>query len=124
MRYGLFILIACVIIRQRKKLSDKRKNKLLRLAEKYNFIIIEDDDFEFSILKEKTDSLFRKSSGNRVIYIGAFGKFLNSSFQMSFLIAPIDVLDEAKKYLNVLVEPILCWKMQCYKFLSMVVNPY
>lgn len=63
-----------------KKLSDKRKNKLLRLAEKYNFIIIEDDDFEFSILKEKTDSLFRKSSGNRVIYIGAFGKFLNSSF--------------------------------------------
>lgn len=84
------------------KLSDQRKEKLLRLAVKYNFIVIEDDeDFEFSTLKARTDSLFRMEGGNRVIYIGAFGKFLNSSFQMNFLIAPAEVLEEAKKYLNV-----------------------
>lgn len=84
------------------KLSDKRKEKLLQLAEEYNFIVIEDDeDFEFSMLKEKNQSLFKKDGGNRVIYMGALGKYLNCNFQMNFLIAPVDVLDEAKKYLNV-----------------------
>ena len=84
------------------RLSDKRKNKLLQLAEAYNFIVIEDDDdFEFSGLKDKTDSLFKRDGGNRVIYMGTIGKFLNSNFQMHFLIAPADILEEAKKYLNV-----------------------
>lgn len=84
------------------RLSDRRKDKLLSLAEKYEFIIIEDDeDFEFSTIKEKTESLFRKDRGKRVIYMGAFGKFLNSSFQMNFLTAPTEILNEGKKYLNV-----------------------
>lgn len=84
------------------KLSDQRKEKLLKLAQVYNFLLLEDDeDFEFSSLKARTDSLFRKNNEGRVIYMGGFGKFLNSSFQMGFLMAPKDVLEEARKYLNV-----------------------
>lgn len=87
-------------------LSEKRKTQLLQLAEQYNFIVIEDDvDFEFSMVKDKGESLFRKNGGSRVIYIGAFGRFLNPGFQMNFLIAPKDLLEEGRKYLNIFGKP-------------------
>ena len=87
-------------------LSKKRKKQLLDLAEAYNFIVIEDDcDFEFSLVKIQNESLFRKNGGNRVIYVGAFGRFLNPGFQMNFLIAPKDLLQEAAKYQNVFGKP-------------------
>lgn len=87
-------------------LSEKRKNQLLDLADAYDFIVIEDDsDFEFSLVKNKNESLFRKNGGNRVIYVGAFGQFLNPGFQMNFLIAPKDLLKEAAKYLNIFGKP-------------------
>lgn len=83
-------------------LSDKRKSQLLKLAEEYNFIIIEDDtDFEFSMEKSKRDTLFAKNGGNRVIYMGSFGRFLHPGFQMNFIIGPQDLLKEGAKYLNV-----------------------
>lgn len=87
-------------------LSEKRKTQLMLLAEQYNFIVIEDDiDFEFSLVKNKKESLFRKNGGNRIIYIGAFGRFLNPGFQMNFIIAPKDVLQEGAKYLNIFGKP-------------------
>lgn len=87
-------------------LSEKRKMQLLQLAEQYNFIVIEDDvDFESSLVKDKGESLFRKNAGNRVIYTGTFGRFLDPGFQMNFLIAPQDLLEEGKKYLNLFGKP-------------------
>ncbi|WP_223580885.1 PLP-dependent aminotransferase family protein [Sphingobacterium sp. GVS05A] len=87
-------------------LSEKRKIQLLQLAEQYNFIVIEDDvDFESSLVKDKGESLFRKNAGNRVIYTGTFGRFLDPGFQMNFLIAPQDLLEEGKKYLNLFGKP-------------------
>ncbi|MCZ4318415.1 PLP-dependent aminotransferase family protein [Aequorivita viscosa] len=83
-------------------LSEKRKNQLLALAEHYNFIVIEDDtDFEFSMEKNKEESLFSKNGGNRVVYMGSFGRFLHPAFQMNFLIAPKNLLQEGTKYLNI-----------------------
>lgn len=88
------------------QLSKERRLQLLLLAEEYDFIIVEDDsDFEFSSSKNKEESLFRKYGGNRVIYIGAFGRFLNPGFQMNFIIAPKDLLHEAEKYLNIFGKP-------------------
>ncbi len=87
-------------------LSKSRKKQLLELAEAYNFIVIEDDrDFEFSMMKSKKESLFRINGGNRIIYVGTFGRFLHPGFQMNFLIAPKDLLQEAAKYLNIFGKP-------------------
>lgn len=87
-------------------LSEHRKTQLLVLAEQYGFIIIEDDsDFEFSLIKNKKESLFRLDRGQRVIYIGAFGRFLTPGFQMHFISAPKDVLEESAKYLNIFGKP-------------------
>lgn len=88
------------------QLSEKRKLQLLELAEAYNFIVVEDDaDFEFSEAKDRTASLFRKDGGNRVIYTGAFARFLTPGFQMQFLIAPRDLLEEARKYRDIFGKP-------------------
>ena len=87
-------------------LSEKRRTQLLALAEEYQFIVIEDDtDFEFSPIRHKRDLLLRKQGGNRVIYIGSFGRFLDPGFQMNFLIAPKDLLEEGAKYLNIFGKP-------------------
>lgn len=87
-------------------LSEKRKTELLALAEAYDFIVIEDDiDFEFSSIKNKKEILLRKKGGNRVIYIGSFGRFLTPGFQMNFIIAPKDLLEEGAKYLNIFGKP-------------------
>lgn len=87
-------------------LSENRKIQLLELAEDYNFIVIENDtDFEFSLIKNKKESLFSKNGGKRVIYVGTFGRFLSPGFQMNFLIAPTDLLEEASKYLNIFGKP-------------------
>lgn len=104
--------IRCVYLNPRSqypttaRLSEMRKLKLLQLAERYDFFVIEDDaDFEFSMSKDREESLFRKDGGHRVIYTGAFGRFLTPGFQMNFLIAPKDLLEEAKKYLNLFGRP-------------------
>ena len=87
-------------------LSENRKDQLLVLAEEYDFIIIEDDtDFEFSGVKNKKETLLRKNGGKRVLYIGTFGRFLHPVFQMHFLIAPKDLLEEGGKYLNIFGKP-------------------
>nr|WP_288812319.1 PLP-dependent aminotransferase family protein [uncultured Sphingobacterium sp.] len=87
-------------------LSEERKLRLLQLAEQYDFIVIEDDvDFECSLVKDKSESLFRNNAGQHVIYIGTFGRFLDPGFQMNFLIAPQDLLEEGKKYLNLFGKP-------------------
>ena len=88
------------------RLSESRKTHLLELAQRYDFIVIEDDaDFEFSATKNKSESLLRKNAGNRVLYLGTFGGFLNSGFQMNFIIGPKDFLEEGKKYLNIFGKP-------------------
>lgn len=87
-------------------LCDSRKAKLLELAERYDFIVVEDDtDFEFSSSKSKSNSLLRNNAGNHVLYLGTFGGFLKAGFQMNFIIGPKDFLDEAKKYLHVYGRP-------------------
>ena len=87
-------------------LSKKRKEELLELANEYDFIIIEDDpDFEFSGSRERDFSLFKMDGVKRLIYTGIFGAFLTPGFQMCFLIAPKDLLQEADKYRNIFGKP-------------------
>lgn len=86
--------------------SESRKTQLLELAQRFDFIVVEDDaDFEFSSAKSKSTSLLRKNAGNRVVYLGTFGGFLNVGFQMNFIIGPKDFLEEGKKYLSIFGKP-------------------
>ena len=86
-------------------LSDHRKKALLNLATELDFVIIEDDsDFEFSGSRTKRATLLNQN-GSRVIYTGAFGRFMNPGFQMHYIIAPKDLLFEGAKYLRIFGQP-------------------
>lgn len=83
-------------------LSQERKEKLLALAEEYDFLIIEDDEnFELTYERSASPPLIKFPHTHRVIYLGSFGSFLIPGFQTTFLIGPKDFVKEGRKYLNI-----------------------
>ncbi len=84
-------------------LSAARRIALLELAEKYGFVILEDDfDYDFHFDRHPLLPLASADQYGRVIYIGSFGKSLAPGFRTGFLVAPEDFILETKKYLNIL----------------------
>lgn len=83
--------------------SKERRKALIQLAEEYDFVIIEDsDDFDFSYHKEVALPMATGRTHNRVIFLGAIGKYLHPTFQLNFMVAPIDFIAEAKKHVALL----------------------
>jgi len=86
-----------------KTLSAERRLKLMQLALVYQFAVIE-DDFDYDFQFEGTAMLpMASSDGNGVvIYLGKIGQSLFPSFQTGFVVAPDNLISEAKNYLQML----------------------
>ncbi len=86
-----------------KTLSAERRLKLLQLAKEYQFAIIE-DDFDYDFQFEGLAKLPMASSdiNGMVLYIGKLGQSLFPNFQTGFVIAPENLITEAKNYLQIL----------------------
>lgn len=81
-------------------LSPERRIDLLKLAEEYNFIIVEDDyDFDFQYEKGIAMPMASADVQGTVIYIGTFGRSLVPSFRTGFIVAPTALITELQKYL-------------------------
>ncbi|WP_199121368.1 PLP-dependent aminotransferase family protein [Pedobacter sp. ASV28] len=84
-------------------LSAQRRVQLLKLANEYGFIIIEDDyDYDFQYEKATIMPLASADLNGMVIYIGSFGKSLAPSFSTGFVVAPQNLVSEMHKYLGIL----------------------
>jgi GntR family transcriptional regulator/MocR family aminotransferase len=84
-------------------LSAQRRVKLLQLAQKYGFIILEDDyDYDFHYEKSPVLPLASVDTTGMVIYVGTFGKSLAPGFRTGFVIAPNNVIEEMNKYLRII----------------------
>ena len=84
-------------------LSKKRRKELVQLAEEYDFVIIEDhEDYEFNYQKEVELPLASQYKNARIIHLGSIGKQLHPTFQLNFMVAPPDFIEEAKKHVAVL----------------------
>ena len=84
-------------------LSAQRRVQLLQLANKYGFIILEDDyDYDFHYDKSPVLPLASVDTNGMVVYIGSFGKSLAPSFQTGFIVAPESVLVEMQKHLRLI----------------------
>jgi len=80
------------------KWSDSKKNELLRLAEKYNFYIIEDDSFsEFYYTENKPLPLksFDRTDHERVIYVKTYSKSIMPGLGLALLIPPKKFVEKA-----------------------------
>ena len=85
------------------KLSAERRLELLQLAKDYGFAIIEDDfDYDFQFEGSAMLPMASADANGMVIYLGKFGKSLFPSFQTGFVVAPENLISEAKNYLKLL----------------------
>jgi GntR family transcriptional regulator/MocR family aminotransferase len=85
------------------KLSTERRLQLLELAKEYGFGIIEDDyDFDFQFEGSAMLPLATADANGMVIYLGKLGQSLFPSFQTGFVVAPANLISEAKNYLQLL----------------------
>jgi len=74
-----------------------RRRALLEAAEKYNFVIVEDDyDFEMGFLQRPAPALKSLDPTGRVIYVGSFSKSLFPGLRLGYLVAPDPVIREAR----------------------------
>ena len=84
-------------------LSAERRLQLLLLAKRYQFAIIEDDfDYDFQLEGSAMVPMASSDANGMVIYLGKLGQSLFPSFQTGFVVAPENVISEAKNYLQIL----------------------
>ena len=84
-------------------LTAERRLKLLQLAKEYQFAIIEDDfDYDFQFEGLATAPMASSDPNGMVIYLGRLGQSLFPSFQTGFVVAPQNLIAEAKNYLQIL----------------------
>ena len=84
-------------------LSAERRLELLVLAKEYEFAIIEDDfDYDFQYEGSAMLPMASSDANGNVIYLGKLGQSLFPSFQTGFVVAPTNLIVEAKNYLQML----------------------
>lgn len=85
------------------KLSTARRLALLQLAKEFGFAIIEDDyDYDFQFEGSPMLPMASADGNGMVIYLGKLGQSLFPSFQTGFVVAPDNLISEAKNYLQLL----------------------
>jgi len=76
-------------------LSAARRIKLLSLAEKYGFIIIEDDyDYDFHYLSSPLLPLVSADNKGMVVYIGTLSKTVAPAIRTGYIVAPQNLITE------------------------------
>jgi len=79
-------------------LSAERRMKLILLAEKYQFAIIEDDyDYDFHYESSPILPLASFDRKGVVAYVGSFSKSIAPAFRMGFVVAPANLIEEMSK---------------------------
>lgn len=79
-------------------LTAARRIKLLSLAEKYGFIIIEDDyDYDFHYLSSPILPLVSADTKGMVVYVGTLSKTLAPAMRTGYIVAPQNLILELIK---------------------------
>lgn len=77
-------------------LSAERRMRLLNLARKYRFALLEDDyDFDYHFTSDPLLPLATLDRGGHVIYVGSFCKSIAPGIRIGFMVAPEVVIGEA-----------------------------
>ena len=79
-------------------LSAERRMKLLQLAERYKFAIIEDDyDYNFHYDSSPILPMASSDRSGVVIYVGSLSKTIAPGLRTGFIVAPINLINEISR---------------------------
>lgn len=78
--------------------SASKKNEYIRWAKDENRFIVEDDfESEFTLLKKAEETVFSMADGSNVIYVNTFSKTISPSVRVAYMILPEDMVETYKK---------------------------
>ena len=76
-------------------MSAKRRQALLALSERYQFLIIEDDDcHEFNFSNQPSLPMASQVKSNNTLYLGSLSGLLGHALNLSFIVAQAEYVDE------------------------------
>lgn len=74
-------------------LSETRRRKVYELAQKYNFLILEDDPYYFvHFLDKEPTSFFSLDTDGRVIRLDSFSKIMSAGIRVGAITAHQDIV--------------------------------
>ena len=77
-------------------LSAERRMRLMNLAYKYEFALLEDDyDFDYHFISDPLLPLASLDTGGHIIYVGSFCKSIAPGIRIGFMVAPEPVITQA-----------------------------
>ncbi|MFN0037807.1 MAG: PLP-dependent aminotransferase family protein [Saprospiraceae bacterium] len=72
----------------------ERRLKLLQLAQKYGFCILEDDyDYDFHYNSNPILPLAAADAGRNVVYVGSLSKVFSPALRVGYVVAPAEVIE-------------------------------
>lgn len=84
-------------------LKANRRIKLLQLAQKYKFIVFEDDyDYDFHYQSRPLMPLASADSQGMVLYSGSFTKSISPGFRVGYLVATEDIIDHLSNFRRII----------------------
>lgn len=84
-------------------LKADRRIKLLNLAQKYRFIVFEDDyDYDFHYQSKPLLPLASADDAGVVLYSGSFTKSISPAFRVGYLVAPEEVVEHLSNYRRII----------------------
>ena len=84
-------------------LRADRRIQLLRLAEKYGFIIFEDDyDYDFHYENKPLLPLASADKSGMVLYCGSFTKAISPAFRVGYLVGSADVISHLSQFRRII----------------------
>jgi GntR family transcriptional regulator / MocR family aminotransferase len=84
-------------------LKADRRIKLLNLAQKYRFIVFEDDyDYDFHYQSKPLLPLASADDAGVVLYSGSFTKSISPAFRVGYLVAPEEVIEHLSHYRRII----------------------
>ena len=86
-------------------MPTERRKRLLELAEKHDFIIVEDDyEYEMNFLSAPLPAMKTLDEGGRVIYVGSFSKSLFPGLRLGYMGAASEVIAEARNLRHLMLR--------------------
>lgn len=79
--------------------SNKKRKEFLKLINKYDIIVIEDDPYGYiNFTNYKYHTLYELNKGKNIIYLGTFSKLISPSINVGYIICEINRMNAIYAY--------------------------